>query len=57
MSDFMEAGNSGLVPLDEGWWLHIASGNKIAPNGAIYSPAGEVIGHVTYETDDDSTDE
>lgn len=48
----MEVGG-GLVALDDGWWLHAPTGNKIGPNGVIYSESGEVIGRVSYQDDDD----
>lgn len=49
--DFMEAGDSGLVPLAGGWWLHKPSGNKISPEGKIYDNSGSIIGEAELPDD------
>ena len=42
MDDFMEYGK-GLVSLPNGWALDVESGNKIDPEGNVFSEIGELI--------------
>lgn len=46
MDDFMELGESGLVPLEDGWFLEVATGNMIAPSGSVYGPDGSIVKEV-----------
>lgn len=43
MSDFMELGDSGLVPQEDGWYLDTHTGNRIAPNGCVFDSEGEIV--------------
>lgn len=49
MDDYMEMGSSGLIPIAEGWWLDKATGNKVSPEGKIYSPSGDFVGEINYQ--------
>ncbi len=49
MSDFMELGQSSMVPIANGWWLDKITGYKISPDGEIFSATGEMIGKVNFE--------
>lgn len=42
-NDFMEMGDSDLVPLPDGWYLEKSTGNKVDPDGNVFSPSGEMI--------------
>ena len=42
-SDFMELGDTNLVPIKDGWLLDKSSGNKIDPYGRVFDSNGEII--------------
>lgn len=52
MDDYMELGNSGLVAIENGWFLHVSSGNKIDPYGRVWNSKGEII-YTPGDVDDD----
>lgn len=41
--DFMEFGDSDLVPIDGGWFLNKKTKEKIDPNGRVFDQFGELI--------------
>lgn len=41
--DHMEMGGSGMVPLENGWWLDTATGNKIDEEGKVFNKEGDLI--------------
>lgn len=41
-SDFMEFGQ-GLISLENGWTLEKKTGNRIDPNGNVFSNSGELL--------------
>lgn len=41
--DFMEMGDSGIVPLKDGWFLNKNTGETIDPHGVIYNKEGDVV--------------
>lgn len=45
----MELGESGLVPLKDGWYLEKTTGNRIDPSGRVYNTIGEIILDPTEE--------
>ncbi len=49
MSDHMELGESGLVPEADGWLRNKHTGERISPEGVIYSPDGEVVWDPNFE--------
>lgn len=49
--DHMQIGDTGLVALENGWFLHTISGMKIGPDGSIVDENGKVVGQI--EIDDD----
>jgi hypothetical protein len=42
-NDFMELGDTNLVPMPDGWFLNKETGETIDPNGYVYDKSGEVI--------------
>lgn len=52
MDDFMEMGESGLIPLPDGWWLHKPSGHRISPGGDIFDRDGVCIGQASVTITD-----
>lgn len=43
MSDYMELGDSGLIPVGEGLWKHSYSGNLIDEDGRVFTPSGDLV--------------
>lgn len=43
MDDFMEIGETGLVPQKDGWFYNAATGEFIDPDGNIFTDDGDVI--------------
>jgi len=41
--DFMEMGDTGLVPIGEGWYLNKANNHRIDPNGNEFDEDGNLI--------------
>jgi hypothetical protein len=41
--DFMELGDSGLVPISDGWLLNTYTKETIDPEGRVYDKFGEVV--------------
>lgn len=41
--DYIEFGESGLVPLKDGWYLNRGTGEKISPDGQVFSEDGTLI--------------
>ncbi|HJS83541.1 MAG TPA: hypothetical protein VJ742_11980 [Nitrososphaera sp.] len=52
MGDFMELGNSGLIPLPDGWFLDQETGSRVDPEGRIYDKQGELIHDPTKGMED-----
>ena len=42
-NDFIELGDTDLVPQEHGWFLNKRTGEKIDPHGRIYDKFGELI--------------
>lgn len=51
MDDFMEMGDSGLVPQKDGWFLDTRTGHRISPEGEEYDKEGELVGHPDEDYD------
>lgn len=43
MTDYMEYGDTNLIALPNGWFQDIDTGNKIDPEGRIYSRQGMLL--------------
>jgi len=41
--DFIELGDTGLVPAEAGWFVNVISGERFDPEGRIYNRFGELI--------------
>ena len=41
MTDHMELGESGLIPIQNGWFLQVETGMLIDPDGNYHNPATE----------------
>lgn len=41
--DYMELGDTGLVPIKDGWLLDERTGNTIDPDGRIYNKLNELV--------------
>lgn len=41
--DYMEIGDTGLVPLPDGWFLERYTGYTISPDGIVFDKDGEVF--------------
>lgn len=41
--DYMELGNSGLIPIKDGWFLDSETGNKIDPSGRVFDENHKLI--------------
>lgn len=52
MSDYMELGDSGLIPQDDGWYMEKSTGNMIDPEGRVYDASGEKV----YDPSEDDYD-
>lgn len=55
--DFMEIGESGLVPLGQGWILDTKTGNKKSPDGHIFSKYGEMLFKAETVTEEEEEEE
>lgn len=42
-NDFIEFGETNLVPIENGWFLNKVTKDKIDPEGCVYNEAGELI--------------
>jgi hypothetical protein len=51
--EFIEVGQSGLIAQADGWWLDKNTGNRISPEGLILNVAGEQIGTVHFDEEDE----
>ena len=45
----MEYGDSGIIALEDGWFLETKTGNTIDPVGRVYDKTGELIYDPTIE--------
>lgn len=52
MSDFMELGDSGLVPQEDGSFLDTKTGNIVDEDGRVFSPEGEKIYDPDFDVED-----
>lgn len=50
--DFMEIGDTGLVPIKDGWFYNKNTRESIDPNGVIYNEDGEVVYDPSLENND-----
>lgn len=50
-NDFIELGDSNLVPIDNGWFLNKETKDKIDSDGRVFNEAGELI----FDPTEDST--
>lgn len=50
--DFMEIGETGLIPLKDGWFYNKKTKESIGPNGIIYDEHGEVVYHPFLDEED-----
>jgi hypothetical protein len=41
--DFMEFGDSNLIPIENGWFINKETKFKIDPNGRVFNTNGELI--------------
>lgn len=55
--DFIEFGESGLIPIQDGWFVNKANGDKIAPDGRVFNSSGDLIHDPSKVDEDGSTDE
>lgn len=51
--DYMELGDSGLIPLGEGWMLDPRTGNKRSPDGKVFNNVGELIWDANITEDEE----
>jgi len=47
--DHMELGDSGLIPEKGGWLRNKYTGERVSPDGVIYSKEGEVVYDPNFE--------
>lgn len=57
MSDGMELGNSTMVPLEGGGFLHVATGNIIDESGRVYDKLGNLVFDPTKKEENDKQEE
>lgn len=55
-SDFIEFGDSGLIPILDGWFVNKATGDKISPDGRVFNSNGDLI-HDPSKVDEDDSDD
>lgn len=48
--DFMEYGDSGLIPLPDGWFFDKITKQSIDPSGCVYDENGDLIYDPLEET-------
>lgn len=41
--DHMELGDSGFVPMEDGWVKNVKTGVTIAPDGRVFNEKGDLI--------------
>ncbi len=50
--DHIELGETGLVPLADGWFKNIHTNETIDPNGCVFDEKGELVFDPNDESDD-----